>query len=85
MKIVLKRENCSICGTCPDIFEQNPEDSFSQIVEKYRLSRNNAGGRLPAESGDCAAKAAELCCADVIRVDKEKMPHLVASLFNQQR
>jgi hypothetical protein len=75
MKLLLNRENCSICGscweTCPDIFEQNPDDSFSQVVEKYRLNGNNAEGKLPAESEDCAAKAAELCCSDVIRVEKE--------------
>ena len=75
MKVLLNRENCSICGscweTCPDIFEQNPDDSFSQVVEKYQLNGNNAEGKLPAESEDCAAKAAELCCSDVIRVEKE--------------
>jgi ferredoxin len=75
MKIVLNRENCSICGTCwetcPEIFEQNPDDSFSQVVEKYRLNGNKAEGRLPAELEDCATEAAELCCADVIRIEKE--------------
>ena len=49
MKIVLNRENCSICGTCwetcPEIFEQNPDDSFSQVVEKYRLERKHSGGK----------------------------------------
>ena len=61
MKIVLNRENCSICGTCwetcPDVFEQNPDDSFSQVVEKYRLNGNIAEGRLPAGSGDCASRS----------------------------
>jgi ferredoxin len=75
MKVVLNRENCSICGTCwetcPDVFEQNPDDSFSQVAEKYRVNGNIAEGRLPAESGECAAKAAELCCAEVIRVEEE--------------
>jgi len=46
MKITLDRENCSSCGTCweacPEIFEQTPDDSLSQIVEKYRLNGNNA-------------------------------------------
>jgi ferredoxin len=75
MKIVLKSENCSICGTCretsPDIFEQNPDDSFSQIVEKYRLDGNKAEGSLLAEFEDCAAKATELCCAEVITIETE--------------
>jgi ferredoxin len=75
VKIVLDRENCSICGTCwetcPDIFEQNPDDSFSQIVEKYRLNKNIAEGKPPAEFEECAAKAAESCCADVIHLEDE--------------
>jgi ferredoxin len=75
MKIKLNRENCSICGTCwetcPEIFEQNPDDSFSQLVEKYRLNGNNAEGKIPAEREECAAKAAELCCAEVIQVEED--------------
>jgi ferredoxin len=75
MKVMLNRENCSICGTCwetcPEIFEQNLEDSFSQVREKYQLNGNNAEGSVPAEFESCAAEAAELCCAEVIRVEKE--------------
>ncbi|MDD1696289.1 MAG: ferredoxin [Methanoregula sp.] len=75
MKIILERENCSICGTCwetcPDIFEQNQDDSFTQIVEKFRIDGNIAKGKPPVESEDCADKAAELCCADVIRIERD--------------
>ncbi len=75
MKIVLNRENCSICGTCwetcPEIFEQSPDDSFSQIVEKYRLNGNIAEGKPPAEQEECVTRAAELCCAEVIGIEEE--------------
>lgn len=75
MKITIDRENCSSCGTCwegcPEIFEQNPDDSFSQIVEKYRLNGNNAEGRPTEEFEDCSARAAESCCAEVIHVEEE--------------
>jgi ferredoxin len=75
MNIVLDRENCSVCGTCwetcPAIFEQNLDDSFSQIVEKYRVNKDNAVGKPPAESGECSAKAADLCCAEVIHIEAD--------------
>jgi len=75
MKITIDRENCSSCGTCwegcPEIFEQNPDDSFSQIVEKYRLNGNNAEGRPAEEFEDCSARAAEDCCAEVIHVEEK--------------
>jgi ferredoxin len=41
------------------------------VVEKYRLNGNIAEGRPPAEFEECASEAAELCCAEVIRVEKE--------------
>jgi len=75
MKITIDRENCSSCGTCwegcPEIFEQNPDDSFSQIVEKYRLNKNNAEGRPAEEFEDCSARAAEDCCAEVIHIEEK--------------
>lgn len=75
MNIVLDRGNCSVCGTCweiyPDIFEQNPDDSFSQIVEKYQVDNDNAVGRPPAEFEECAAKAADLCCSEVIHIEAD--------------
>jgi ferredoxin len=75
MNIVLDRENCSVCGTCwetcPAIFEQNLDDSFSQIVEKYRVNKDNAVGKPPAEFEECSAKAADLCCAEVIHIEAD--------------
>ena len=75
MKIIIDRSNCVSCGTCwetcPDIFEENPDDSFSQIVKKYRLDGNIAEGKPPADLEDCAAQAASGCCADVIKVEQE--------------
>ncbi len=74
MKIVIDRENCSVCGTCwetcPDIFEQNPNDSFSQITGKFRVNGKNGEGVPPRAYEDCATKAAELCCAEVIHIEE---------------
>ncbi len=75
MKITIDRENCTSCGTCweicPDIFEENPDDSRSQIVEKYRLNGNNAEGRPSADFEDCSTGAAGSCCVEVIHVEEE--------------
>jgi ferredoxin len=72
MKIAIDRDTCSVCGTCwescPDVFEQNPDDSFSQVVEKYRLDGNSAQGMLPPGVSNCAREAADLCPVQIIRI-----------------
>jgi ferredoxin len=74
MKVTIDREECTSCGTCwetcPDMFEENPDDSLNQIVEKYRLKGDIAVG-VPSEAfEDCTVRAAELCCAEVIHVEE---------------
>lgn len=73
MKVIIDRQNCVNCGTCwevcPGFFEQNPEDSFSQILEKYRIDGNIAKG-IPTEDLEaCTADAATLCPASVISIE----------------
>lgn len=73
MKVIIDRMNCVSCATCwetcPELFEQNPDDSFSQIVGKYRISLNSAEGIPPEELEDCAREAADLCPATVIEIE----------------
>jgi ferredoxin len=75
VKIVIDRGNCISCGscweTCPEFFEQNLDDSFSQVISAFRLNGSSAEGRPPVEMEECAAKAAELCCAEVIHVEED--------------
>jgi ferredoxin len=56
--------------TCPELFEQNPDDSFSRIIEKYRIDGNIAQGRLPGDLEACAEEAADLCPVQIIAVDE---------------
>jgi ferredoxin len=46
MKVTIKREECTSCGTCwetrLDMFEENPDDSLHQITEKHLLKENIA-------------------------------------------
>ena len=73
MKIVIDRVNCVSCGSCweacPDIFEQDPDDSLSRIAEPFRLGGKIAEGEPPADREECAARAADECCAAVIAVE----------------
>ncbi len=73
MRVVIDRTKCVSCGTCwetcPDVFEENPDDSFSEIVERFRISGSNAEGRPSEDFEDCAARAAADCCAEVISIE----------------
>ena len=39
MKVTIDRDeftSCEVCWTeCPEVFEENPDDGLSQIVEQY--------------------------------------------------
>jgi ferredoxin len=74
MKVLIDRSTCVSCGSCwescPEFFEQNPDDSFSQIIEKYRSNGNIAEGTPPGESEACAQDAADLCPVSIISIEK---------------
>ncbi|MDD1704026.1 MAG: ferredoxin [Methanoregula sp.] len=73
MIVTIEREICVSCGncwdSCPDFFEQNPDDSFSQILEGFRINKNNAEGTPPADQETCAWNAAELCPVGIIHIE----------------
>ena len=54
VKVIIERATCVSCGscweTCPGLFEQDPDDSFSRIIEKYRIDGNIAEGTPPGGS-----------------------------------
>jgi len=68
------RENCisdMVCvSICPDVFEMNPDDNKSQIVEKYREGGNIAVGVIPDDLAQCAQDAANACPVQIIHVEK---------------
>jgi len=69
------RENCisdMVCvSICPDVFEMNPEDNKSQIVEKYREDKSNiAVGVVPEDLKSCVEDAAAACPVQIIHVVK---------------
>ncbi len=68
----IDRDGCISCGTCwlecPDVFEENPADAKSQIVERYRGGAEPGEGDVPDELADCVRRAADACPVVVITV-----------------
>jgi ferredoxin len=71
MNVTIDRAECVSCGscwdTCPDLFEQDPEDSFSRIREPFRTN-NTAEGKVPEDRESCAQEAADSCPVQIIRI-----------------
>ncbi len=68
------RDNCisdMVCvSICPDVFEMNPEDNKSQIVEKYRVDPSNlAVGIVPEDLKSCVEDAANACPVQIIHIE----------------
>ncbi|MGB9176485.1 MAG: ferredoxin [Methanoregula sp.] len=70
MKVTIDRKNCTSCGTCwdtcPAFFEENPDDHFSQVIEKCRLNGTIAEGAAPDDLEACVTEAADLCPVQII-------------------
>ena len=74
MNVTIDRLSCISCGscrdTCPEFFEQNPDDSFSQVVEQYRKNGGVAEGLPLPDLHDCVLDASDLCPVQIIRVEE---------------
>ncbi len=72
-KVTIDREECTSCETCwitcPDFFEQNPNDSWSQIIVKYRVNGNPAEGISPEDLESKVREAADSCPVQIIHVE----------------
>ncbi len=72
VKVVIDRIGCVSCGscweTCPAVFEENPDDSFSQVVKEFRKDDNLGEGEAPDEDEACCREAEELCPVQIIHI-----------------
>lgn len=72
VRITIDREDCTSCAhcweTCPDVFEESPDDTLSQIVEEYRRGGDPAEGEVPGDLEDCVQDAADGCPVEVIHL-----------------
>jgi ferredoxin len=71
-RVTITREECISCESCwaicPEFFQQNSVDSWSEVVEKYRTGGNPAEGAAPAELLDKVNEAADSCPVQIIHV-----------------
>ncbi|MGA2120954.1 MAG: ferredoxin [Methanoregula sp.] len=74
MKVTIDRKNCTSCGTCwdtcPAFFEENPDDAFSQVMQKFRLNGDIAEGMSPPDLEACVKEASDLCPVQIITVEE---------------
>jgi ferredoxin len=72
MKVSIDRTNCTSCRTCwetcPEFFEENPDDLFSRVNEKFRASGKPGEGAVPPELEAGVKEAADLCPAQIITI-----------------
>jgi ferredoxin len=73
VRVTIDRKECIACGTCyedcPEVFEEDPEDGLSRIVEGYRVDGDPAVGLVPDGLADCVQTAADGCPVEAIQVE----------------
>ena len=68
--VTINRAECTSCttcwSTCPEVFEEDPKDGMSRIVEQYRKSGDLATGEIPDDHAPCVQEAADTCPVSII-------------------
>ena len=72
VKVTIDRDQCISCEscwtTCPEVFEQNSNDSWSQVVAKYQTGGDPATGQFPDTLQAKVQEAADACPVTIIHV-----------------
>ncbi len=72
VKVTIDRDQCISCESCwtmcPEVFEQNGADNWSQIVAKYQAGGDPATGQIPDSFRAKAQEAADACPVAIIHV-----------------
>lgn len=73
MKVRIDREeciSCEVCWTsCPQVFEQNAADSWSSIVQQFRVDGELGAGNVPDSLRECVNEAADGCPVEIIHIE----------------
>jgi len=73
MKVTIEREECTSCAVCwsdcPEVFEENESDGWSQIVDDYQMDGNLAVGEVPDDLKDCVQVAVDGCPVEIIHIE----------------
>ncbi len=71
--VKIDREECISCESCwtvcPEFFQQNPTDNWSEVVPKYQTGGDPASGEAPTDLLDKVKEAADSCPVTIIHVD----------------
>ncbi len=74
MKVTIDRSGCISCAvcweSCPDFFDQNQEDSWSEVQERYRTDGDLGSGEAPEDLRACVSSAEEGCPVGIIHVER---------------
>ncbi len=72
VKVTLDRDQCTSCESCwticPEVFEQNSMDNWSQVVAKYQVGGDPSIGQFPDALRDKVQEAADSCPVAIIHV-----------------
>lgn len=70
VRITIDRDECIACGACyaecPDVYEENKDDGWSQITGPYRVDGDLATGEVPNDLEACAHSGADVCPVSII-------------------
>ena len=70
--VTIDRDECIICGvcwtTCPEFFEESPDDGYSKVVDQYMAGDDPGQGEAPDNLEDCVQEAADGCPVEIIHV-----------------
>jgi len=68
--VTINRAECTSCttcwSTCSEVFEEDPKDGMSRIVERYRKGGDFSKGEIPEDLAPCAQEAADICPVSII-------------------
>lgn len=72
VRVTIDQSECISCGNCyynyPEFFEENPDDSLAQVVEKYRVEGKLNEGDAPEDMRNNLQGAADECPVEIIHV-----------------
>ncbi len=72
VRVTIDRTECISCGSCwtdcPEFFEQNPDDHWSQVVGRFREGDDLGAGNAPRHLESCVKQAEEDCPVAIIHV-----------------
>ncbi len=70
--VTIDRDECISCGvcwtSCPEFFEENPDDGYSQVLDQYRAKGDPGRGEAPDDLETCVQDAADGCPVEIIHV-----------------